>query len=1315
MPYLSVRETLRYHAQLRLPKTLPIEEKLRLVEDVILELGLKECADTIIGDDWRKGISGGEKRRVSVGCQLLLNPSIIFMDEPTTGLDAFTSFNLMKTLVNLSRRGRTVFISIHQPRSDIYKLFDSIILLAKGRAIYTGQARTEVLEYFSKIDHICPAGVNPADFLIDIASIDSRDVESEQKTQTIVNGLIESWQKCVESGISQSYWLKEAPEISKIRRDSIEQLVGSTSTEAPKKTEEVAETRIRVTDEAIQRGSGASSITQFLILTERSWKNMLRDNLFLWGSLSEVVIVGLVFGYIFFQLNTDLTGVLTRRSGLYIVVSIQTYLLLIFYIYKCCSDMKVFDREYSDHMYSVIPYMLSQFTSQLPFNILFPLIYSVFMYFMMGLRTDDLGIHFVRFAVGNILGHLVVVTFSGFCVSAARDFPTASLIANSMYTFFSFSTGFFIQLDAIPVYLRWITKISFMTYEYRLLASNEFSNNVYACSDIGVPCEGNTILASLAIGVDDYTIPIVIMFCIILFFFVAACALLIVRPPSSTVHASPVSLTVKVSSIETKESSGHADAETTKTKISVKLHKLNLRIIKTNLFAKANEPKTTEKVLLNDVSASFPFSELTVIMGGSGAGKSTLLNILTHKGIHPGYLSKIDQTGDLLFNNAVLTDLALIPTFTSYVRQSDDHLLPALTCRETLYYSARLKLPPSMSKARKEAKAEQVLLQLGLKHCADNVVGDEKTKGLSGGEKRRLSIGIQMLTDPSILVIDEPTSGLDAFTAKHIMSTLKDIAKTGRTVICSIHQPRSDIFTMFDNVVLMVRGGRIAYSGRTKNIVPYLAKQGYELPTQTNPADFILDVTSIDLRNQRVEEETSLRVTKLVGNWRENGFSKQKADAQALNVNSGKSILKRGSSVSNADLHQSNSVYPAANNDLNSANLNNATSNVNIGHTEISASATDTSNDKEGNNVNESLVINTDIQGQENAANNMLIIPSPDGLTRAKSTGSSIDKETSLSISPSGSCRSVHWSPTDMETIINNLERSGYRTTAPFSVAFPVLLSRSFVNTYRQPLIVFARVMQVAFLGIIQALYFARQSNTQVAVQNRLGVLQQTMSVMFIGLLNCVAVFPGERNILFYEYSDRVYSVASFFLAYNLVEIPVEIVSAVIYTIFTMVVVGLNLSVGNFFCMTLAVFALTNCGESIGIAFCSIVNHVGFSVSITNSVLGIFVVMSGIMSASMPIVLDRINRISPIPYFTRLVVINEFDRYTTFTCTDEETANGTCLYKNGSDVLRLLTSNSDVFQFSYSDFNLYIITGCALLIVYRIISFLILWNRAGKV
>ena len=189
----------------------------------------------------------------------------------------------------------------------------------------------------------------------------------------------------------------------------------------------------------------------------------------------------------------------------------------------------------------------------------------------------------------------------------------------------------------------------------------------------------------------------------------------------------------------------------------------------------------------------------------------------------------------MYFNNTIPSD-NIIRGLTSYVVQEDTSLLPSLTVRETLHFAAIVRLPSHLPRAHKLARADSVLAQLGLRHCADTLVGSEFQKGISGGERRRLNIGIQILTDPKLLFLDEPTSGLDAMTAHGLLELLQALAEEGRTVICTIHQSRSDLWPLFGNLLLLANGGRMIYSGKGGDMVQYFHDAGYPCPTFVNPA-----------------------------------------------------------------------------------------------------------------------------------------------------------------------------------------------------------------------------------------------------------------------------------------------------------------------------------------------------------------------------------------------------------------------------------------------------------------------------------------------
>lgn len=241
----------------------------------------------------------------------------------------------------------------------------------------------------------------------------------------------------------------------------------------------------------------------------------------------------------------------------------------------------------------------------------------------------------------------------------------------------------------------------------------------------------------------------------------------------------------------------------------------------------------TDRILLNDLNISVKSGELLAILGPSGAGKTSLLNGLANR-LHP----RADLQGKVLFNG--VPERKLVGKFSNYVLQKD-HMLEWLTVEETLSYYSKWKLKTENKNTRKE-RVESVIAQLGLQSCRSSYIGGS-FKGISGGEMKRVAIGMELLDDPALMFLDEPTSGLDAALAFDVLNLLGTLARNGRTIICTVHQPRSSSFMLFDRLLLM-SAGSIAYLGPAKEAINYFASIGYSCPENFNPADFLLDLVS---------------------------------------------------------------------------------------------------------------------------------------------------------------------------------------------------------------------------------------------------------------------------------------------------------------------------------------------------------------------------------------------------------------------------------------------------------------------------------------
>ena len=240
-----------------------------------------------------------------------------------------------------------------------------------------------------------------------------------------------------------------------------------------------------------------------------------------------------------------------------------------------------------------------------------------------------------------------------------------------------------------------------------------------------------------------------------------------------------------------------------------------------------------EKGILFGVSGMFKPGSLAAIMGPSGCGKSTLLDILAAQKDF-GTI-----TGDIRVNGKPRS--RLFRRVSAYVLQSDVLYLD-LTVRETLFFTCELRLPHIVSTRHKFQIVERVLQSLDLVHIADSRIGDDVTGGISGGQKRRVTVAIELITNPSLIFLDEPTSGLDAYGSLQVVSVLRNLADAGRTVVCTIHQPRSDIFKLFDTLMLM-KLGRTMFFGPSSEVLPFFRSAGQEVDESKNVADFIVDLT----------------------------------------------------------------------------------------------------------------------------------------------------------------------------------------------------------------------------------------------------------------------------------------------------------------------------------------------------------------------------------------------------------------------------------------------------------------------------------------
>lgn len=273
---------------------------------------------------------------------------------------------------------------------------------------------------------------------------------------------------------------------------------------------------------------------------------------------------------------------------------------------------------------------------------------------------------------------------------------------------------------------------------------------------------------------------------------------------------------------------------------------------------------------------------MLAIMGPSGAGKSSLMTALAGRVKDS---PKLKLSGRRYMNGVAVAGESMIPA--AFVGQ-EVNFFPYMTVRETLDFRVELKLGSQLTKTARDNKVQDLIDMLGLTKAADTIVGNTKVRGISGGERKRLSIAVEMISSPSVIFLDEPTSGLDSTAAITLVQTLRDLADAGKTIVAVIHQPSQHVFAKFDDL-LLVSEGKMMYSGELKDVRDYMANQGYEALPEMGTAEHILDCVSLTPLEDETQEQANERVERLAAT-----ATAQKVDLGKMSTDKNKMIKHLG-------------------------------------------------------------------------------------------------------------------------------------------------------------------------------------------------------------------------------------------------------------------------------------------------------------------------------------------------------------------------------------------------------------------------------------
>ncbi|KAL1840395.1 hypothetical protein VTJ49DRAFT_521 [Mycothermus thermophilus] len=874
------QETLEFAAAMRTPSNrisgMSRAEYHRYIARVVMAVfGLSHVYHTKVGSDYVRGVSGGERKRVSIAEMMVAGSPLCAWDNSTRGLDSASALRFVQALRVSSDVGTHAHaVAIYQASQAIYDIFDKATVLYEGRQIYFGPAHA-AKAFFERQGWLCPPRQTTGDFLTSITNPSERVARPGMEHK--VPRTPEEFER---------YWLA-SPEFAALQRDMA--LYEEEFAPGEKREASLAALRDR---KRHRQAKGVRAGSPYMISipaqirhnTKRAYQRVWNDLAGTAVHLFTQLVLALIIGSIFYG-NPDATAGFDGKGSILFMAILLNALTAISEIDNLYAQRPIVEKHASYAFYHPFTEAAAGVVADIPVKFVAATVFNLIVYFLSGLRREP-GNFFLYFLVSYVATFTMTAVFRTLA-AVTKTVSQAMALAGVIVLVLIVYTGYIIPVPQMHPWFGWLRWLNPIYYGFEMLVANEFHGREFPCSQIVPPyspprgdawicASAGAVPGRSTVSGDAYIEAMygysfshvwrnfgILMGFLVGFMVIYFAAVELNSSTTSTAEALVFQRGKVPAHLDPKRAGKKGDEEENlDSEAGARTEAVLQTKLETSHKSEENAPvggmephkdiftwkdvvydiqvKEGQRRLLDHVCGWVKPGTLTALMGASGAGKTTLLDVLARR-TTVGVV-----TGDMLVNGCQVG--ADFQRQTGYVQQQDLHLDTA-TVRESLRFSALLRRPPSVPIAEKYAFVEEVIKILGMEEYADAVVGVPGS-GLNVEQRKMLTIGVELVAKPKLLLfLDEPTSGLDSQSAWSICVLLRRLADAGQAVLCTIHQPNAVLFQQFDRLLFLAKGGRTVYFGdigkNSQTLLGYFEKNGARrCGDDENPAEYMLEIVA---------------------------------------------------------------------------------------------------------------------------------------------------------------------------------------------------------------------------------------------------------------------------------------------------------------------------------------------------------------------------------------------------------------------------------------------------------------------------------------